>query len=147
MIRLVSVGASSEQHRRALDILGAPHLAFLPQNHVVPVLNRIVYDNKYHFAVLPMMQDVLLLPNFHDYLEAADYVEQLVEVSHVHALFCLFLCDQLKSAQGLDFFHGRLVSHGVHLLFLRRSYMNIDRSTVSRIFPKQIFSSTSSDDL
>ncbi len=87
MIRLVAIGASGEQHRRALERLGAPHLAFLPQNHSVPVLKRLVYDNKYYFAVFPIMQDIVSLPDFHDYLEAADYVEQLVEVSHVHAIF------------------------------------------------------------
>ncbi|KAF9019709.1 hypothetical protein BDZ89DRAFT_310140 [Hymenopellis radicata] len=41
MIRLVAVGASGEQHSRALDRLGATPLASLPQNHALPVLNRI----------------------------------------------------------------------------------------------------------
>ncbi|KAF8916440.1 hypothetical protein CPB85DRAFT_1432124 [Mucidula mucida] len=117
MIRLVAIGASGEQHRRALERLGAPHLAFLPQNHSVPVLKRLVYDNKYYFAVFPIMQDIVSLPDFHDYLEAADYVEQLVE--------------------GLDFFHERLVSHGdisktnvlINLLATRYYYTDFECAT------------------
>ena len=87
MIRLVAVDSFGDQHSRALDRLGAKHLASMPQNHALPVLNRIAYENKYYFAVFPMMQDVLSLPDFHDYVEAADYIEQLVEVGKTCAMY------------------------------------------------------------
>lgn len=91
MIRLVAVGSFGDKHSRALDRLGTPELTFLPQNHSLPILNRIVYENQYHFAVFPMMEDVQSLPDFHDYVEAVDYVEQLVEVGKSRAIH--FRCD------------------------------------------------------
>jgi hypothetical protein len=81
-----------KRHLAALSRLGTGFNALRGENHVVPVLKEIVYNDMI-FAVFPLMHSGFDDPWFYRFSEVLDAVEQILE--------------------GINFCHDKLVAHQV----------------------------------
>lgn len=67
-------------HRKALDRLALGNTAALGANHVLPVLDKIEYEDML-FYVFPLMAEGFLRPWYFCFKEIIDACEQVLEVS------------------------------------------------------------------
>lgn len=86
MLRLVSVkddpSPSGARHLDILRRIAKGHVACIGSNHIVPVLQEL--DDVEHgltIVVQPKMYDLDGIPSWYTAQEAADFVEQILEVS------------------------------------------------------------------
>jgi hypothetical protein len=79
LIRLITKGADGGNHLTALRRLATGRIASRGDNHAVPVLREIVYEDMV-FAVFPLMDTGFDAPWYYNFGEIVDAVEQVLEV-------------------------------------------------------------------
>jgi hypothetical protein len=81
------VGSDREEmHRNALDRLAVGHTAALGDNHVLPILDKIEYEDML-FYVSPLIEEGFSYPWYYSFNEIIDACEQVLEVRPLLMIF------------------------------------------------------------
>ncbi|KZW02847.1 hypothetical protein EXIGLDRAFT_828981 [Exidia glandulosa HHB12029] len=92
MLRVISIGASGIQHKRALERVSTGNVASVIGNHAIPVLQWLTL-NDITFAVFPMLS-VFDAAMVYDFQNVGELMETMVQM-----------------LEALEFCHSRLVAH------------------------------------